>query len=129
MSQRTKEIKDTHLQKENAEFEFSNAAIAEAHQGNQEKQQPAVATNWRQSRDAFRVARGVLKAAINGERPEQIQDRIARRLGPRGWEILCDLTTTEVDQLTAQERNGRLSDQHLAELHLRFPSVGQRRSA
>ena len=126
---RTKERKNTHLQKENAEFEFSDAAITEAQQVIQEKQQPRVATNWQLSRDAFRVARGALKAAVHAERPEQIQDRIARRLGPRGWTILCDLSTSELDQLTAQERNGRLSDQHLAELHLRFPAVGQRQSA
>jgi hypothetical protein len=56
------------------------------------------------------------------EGQEVIQNRIATRLGPRGWEILLALAPTEVDQLTASERAGRLGDDVLALLHARFPA-------
>ncbi len=63
-----------------------------------------------------------------GERAEVIQSRIAQRLGAHGWEILMNLPSHEVDQLTAQERNGRLTDHVLVELNLRFVSLGDGRS-
>jgi hypothetical protein len=110
----TKEKKDIQIQKENEELQFGEAAIVEAEQDKK-----------------FQVAQEarVLKTAPRSkkpERPEIIQNRIAERLGSRGWTILMDLSACELDQLTAQERFGRLTDQHLAELHLRYPPPGVR---
>jgi hypothetical protein len=53
---------------------------------------------------------------------EVVQNRIASRLGPRGWTILMELTASELDQLTACERNGSLDERMLALLHDRFPA-------
>jgi hypothetical protein len=54
------------------------------------------------------------------ERPEVLQDRIAKRLGPDGWAILMALTASELDQLTACERNGALDERVLAHLNEHF---------
>jgi hypothetical protein len=56
---------------------------------------------------------------------EVVQARIAKRLGPRGWEILLALSANELDQLTACERNGAVDDKMLQLLHDHFdaPSV------
>ena len=60
------------------------------------------------------------------ERSEVVQDRIATRLGPRGWTILMAMTASELDQLTAQERAGKLTDEALVLVHARFPAPHRR---
>ncbi len=60
------------------------------------------------------------------ERVEVIQDRIAKRLGSRGWTILLALTSSELDQLTARERVGTLDNDTLAMLHARFPAPSRK---
>lgn len=60
------------------------------------------------------------------ERPEIIQDRIANRLGSRGWAVLMAMTASELDQLTARERAGTLTDEALALVHARFPAPYRR---
>jgi hypothetical protein len=57
---------------------------------------------------------------------EVIQNRIAKRIGPRGWEILLDVPASELDQLSAMERAGTLTDAKLADLCDRFPPPSQR---
>jgi hypothetical protein len=57
---------------------------------------------------------------------EVIQNRIAKRIGPRGWEILLDVPAPELDQLSAMERAGTLTDTMLADLCDRFPPPSSR---
>jgi len=57
---------------------------------------------------------------------EVIQDRIAKRIGPRGWEILLELQASELDQLAAMERASTLTDAMLVDLCDRFPPPSSR---
>jgi hypothetical protein len=52
-----------------------------------------------------------------------VQARIAERLGQRGWLILGELSRSELDELTAQERNHCLGERVLADLHRRFSAT------
>jgi hypothetical protein len=57
------------------------------------------------------------------EGTEVVQARLANRLGPRGWAILMALTASELDQLTACERNGAVDDRMLERLHGLFDAL------
>ncbi|MFH1342849.1 MAG: hypothetical protein ABIL01_16850 [Pseudomonadota bacterium] len=54
------------------------------------------------------------------ERPEIVQSRLAARFGggdiATGWELLGMLSPSHLDQVTAQERNGSLSDSEVARM-------------
>ena len=58
------------------------------------------------------------RSSVRSERPETIQNRIAQRLGPDGWMILGNLPVGRLDQLTAQERAGRLNAETLEHIRL-----------
>jgi hypothetical protein len=112
-----KEIKETNksnLQTESSEFQYSDAALVEAQHGQQDERKPP---SQRRS----------------GKRTETVQHELAQRMGAgdatAGWLFLGGLPDGDLDQLTAQQRNGRLTDQHIAELHLRFPMPGERGAA
>lgn len=53
---------------------------------------------------------------------QELQSQVASRLGEgdvaRGWGILWELSPSRIDQLTAQQRSGRLSEQGLAKVRL-----------
>jgi len=55
-----------------------------------------------------------------GERPETVQNHLAKRLGlgdvAHGWEMLGQLSDSERDQLTAQQRTGRLDEATLLKI-------------
>lgn len=51
---------------------------------------------------------------------EVIQNRIASRLGPDGWEILGSITESDLQQATALERRGALDDRMLEMMRLHF---------
>lgn len=53
------------------------------------------------------------RSPVRSVGPEVIQNRIAQRLGPNGWMILGSLSAGRLDQLTAQERAGRLTAETL----------------
>ena len=57
-------------------------------------------------------------------RPEELQARIASRLGEGdaalGYEMLCKLSDSEMDQITAQQRLGKLSEEGLARVRLKL---------
>ncbi len=55
--------------------------------------------------------------------PEVLQASIAKRLGPGGFEILMNITSKELDELTARERTGTLTDELLADLRFRFSAT------
>lgn len=66
-------------------------------------------------RSAMHPASG---SSVRSERPETIQNRIAQRLGPDGWMILGNLSVGRLDQLTAQERAGRLNAETLERVRI-----------
>jgi hypothetical protein len=47
---------------------------------------------------------------------EVIQNRIAQRLGTRGWSILVELCEADLDRLTGLERSGWLTDETLRQV-------------
>jgi hypothetical protein len=108
-----KDIKYPNLKTERSEFQYADAAIAGAQQGQSIEEKRA------------EMSRTVCRP----ERVEIVQNRIAQRLGERGWLILQNLPPGELDQLTAQERNGCLGERVLAELHRRFPSSNDWRAS
>jgi hypothetical protein len=55
---------------------------------------------------------------------EVTQNRIAQRLG--GWDMLMQITDSELERITALERRGQLSDEKLNEAVLRSRSVQAR---
>ncbi len=105
---RNKDKNYTQLQKEKSEFEFSGSAIAGSQQDTRQSKQKGSS----------------LTSPSNRSEPrEVVQNRIANRLGSSGWLILMALSDSELDQITAQERAGRLTDQHIANLRLRESSL------
>jgi hypothetical protein len=67
------------------------------------------------------------RAGLRSEHPSTIQARVAVRLGEgnaaKGWIRFGALSDSKRDQLTAQERNGRLSDAVLAEALLNLGAM------
>jgi hypothetical protein len=55
---------------------------------------------------------------------EELQRQVASRLGEgdvqRGYGMLCELSDSELDQITAQQRAGRLSEEGLARVRLKL---------
>lgn len=55
-------------------------------------------------------------------RAETLQSQIAKRLGSGdealGWELLCEMSSERLDQLTAQQRRGTLTEEGLARIRL-----------
>ena len=101
---RIKETNKSNLQTESSEFQYGEAALFEAQQGHQDERTPKACRSGR----------------LSGKRTETVQHELAQRLGAgdafAGWLILGGLTDGERDQLTAQHRLGRLTDQNISEL-------------
>jgi hypothetical protein len=98
------ETKKSNLKTESSELQYGDAALIEAQQGQQDERKP--------------------KTYRSGKRTETVQHELAQRLGDGnafdGWLILGSLTDGERDQLTAQHRLGRLTDQSISELRLKL---------
>lgn len=60
----------------------------------------------------------VASSPTTTERPEVVQARIARRLGPTGWEILQAVSDEDLRQAAALEERGALDDQMLEMMRL-----------
>ncbi|WP_375161856.1 helix-turn-helix domain-containing protein [Bradyrhizobium sp. RDT46] len=50
---------------------------------------------------------------------EVIQNRIAKRLGDKGWELLFEISTDDLQKITDLEREGRLGDDMIEMIRLR----------
>jgi Helix-turn-helix domain len=64
-------------------------------------------------RSLQRPPTGALRDPVPKERTEIVQNRIAKRLGPDGWNILGELPADEVERLTELERADALTDEVL----------------
>jgi hypothetical protein len=49
-------------------------------------------------------------------REDLVQDRIARRLGSSGWDILQSMNPDQLMQITSLERRGHLSDRDISNI-------------
>jgi hypothetical protein len=97
---RKKDNHELNLKTERSEAQYGDCAIAAQAAGNQGSEDYS------------------LQGTTKCERPEVIQSRIARRLGPDGWAILMKLPASELDQLTARERTGNLDHTALEQVRL-----------
>jgi hypothetical protein len=69
-------------------------------------------------RQPFEVRLAAFQSKQDGN--EVIQHRIAKRLGPDGWEILQGITDKDLNRLTALERRGALDESTLGILQARW---------